>query len=582
MIQPTPSLPFLRGLPFTVALAFVLALGPGTPMGASAQDALTGGPLPSEIEQEILEFLNDPSTLRAAGGTRIPAQSRLIGPLGVLGGELRVSGVIEGPVMVVNGDLSMAPGARIVGDVLVVGGRIEIEDSSQIRGAVRNYMAPLRFRIRADQVEPAQPGLRDLPPLLQADLGFATLRPVLRSAGNYNRSEGLPVHMGAQLGTGGRNPTELDALALWRSASGLELESEALGYRIDLTQELGGSGEALAGFSLFSETRPIERRGLSRAEAAISTFFLRRDVRDYFETEGWSLRLELNPLDRPLRARLEYREETHATALTRNPWTLRDQNRPWRPAALVAEGPTRLLELGLVWDTRNDLRDPATGWLVEGGLRRQVGGGLRVPDFTIPEDAGATPFQADDGAFSLATDVTLDIRRYNRLGPNTRFNLRLLVSGAIDGDPLPPQFQRSLGGEGSLPGHPRFSIDCGARIATVDPDGLEPRFPAYGCDRVTLLQAEIRGSLPFSWRPDLDDRGHPELASLLELRPAWTLFAGAGRGRVAGEPDGRRHSPVRADVGVGLYVGPLGLYWAYPLNRNDRGLNFFIRLERRF
>jgi hypothetical protein len=39
------------------------------------------------------------------------------------------------------------------------------------------------------------------------------------------------------------------------------------------------------------------------------------------------------------------------------------------------------------------------------------------------------------------------------------------------------------------------------------------------------------------------------------------------------------------DVGVGLFFGDLGLYFAYPLNEDengDRHGNFFIRLSRRF
>jgi hypothetical protein len=44
----------------------------------------------------------------------------------------------------------------------------------------------------------------------------------------------------------------------------------------------------------------------------------------------------------------------------------------------------------------------------------------------------------------------------------------------------------------------------------------------------------------------------------------------------------RTDSPTRADIGVGIFFGPLGLYWSYPLNRRDQELNFFVRLQRRF
>jgi hypothetical protein len=44
----------------------------------------------------------------------------------------------------------------------------------------------------------------------------------------------------------------------------------------------------------------------------------------------------------------------------------------------------------------------------------------------------------------------------------------------------------------------------------------------------------------------------------------------------------RIDSPTRADLGVGLFLGGLGLYWSYPLSNRAEGVNFFVRLQRRF
>jgi hypothetical protein len=76
-----------------------------------------------------------------------------------------------------------------------------------------------------------------------------------------------------------------------------------------------------------------------------------------------------------------------------------------------------------------------------------------------------------------------------------------------------------------------------------------------------------------------------EFASLFELRPVWQIFFNVGRGWARGPLSSefeRINSPTRADVGLGLFLGPLGLYWAYPLNRREQKLNFFVRLQRRF
>jgi hypothetical protein len=569
----------------TLLLLGVLVLFGGLPDAAMGQVEPTPGPLPPEVRDEVLDFLNAPTTLRLSGGSRIPAGSRIEGPLGVLGGALRVEGVVEGPVVVVNGDLHLLEGGRIEGEIVVVGGRILAPDGAIDEAMARAWSAPLRYRIRGDRVEVDDLLQRELPPLLEWDLGFANVRPTLRSAGNYNRTEGLPVELGPIFRTTGRNPTQVGLFAIWRSASGLELDRENLGHSLRIEQEMGGSGEARVGFAHESRISPIETRGLTNPETSLTTFLLHRDFRDYFESEGWSTYLELNPVNRPVRARITYTEADHRFAPIVNPWTLRDREAAWRAQPLVAEGSARSLSLLTTYDTRDDVYDPSTGWLVEGTIRRRVGGELRLPALADAEGASVTTLQAPSAAYPLATDGTFDLRRYNRLGPDTRLNFRLLLSGSVDGNPLPPQFQRAPGGEGSLPGHPRFALDCGARAAPVTTEEEIEAYPAYGCDRIGLFQVELQGYLPIGWSPDPERYPDWETRSLLEVRPAWALFAGVGRGSVVDDllpHDLRVDSPTRADVGVGIFVGPLGLYWAYPLNRGDRGLNFFVRLGHRF
>jgi hypothetical protein len=36
------------------------------------------------------------------------------------------------------------------------------------------------------------------------------------------------------------------------------------------------------------------------------------------------------------------------------------------------------------------------------------------------------------------------------------------------------------------------------------------------------------------------------------------------------------------DMGVGLHLGDLGLYWAWPLTESGRGVNFYLRIDHRF
>jgi hypothetical protein len=574
-----------------VALAAV-----GTPLAALAQE------LPQDraqdrtrerarATQDLLAFLNDPGTLRIIGGGRIPQGSVVQGPVAVLGGSLALGGRVEGPLVVVNGDLRILPGARVEGDVTVVGGGVQGgQEADWLGGRLELQPTPLRYRIRGDRVE-AEPAPTELPPFLVLELGGgAELRPVLRADGAYNRVEGLPVLVGGALSTRSRNPLEVEATATWRSASGLELERENLGYRFRALHGVGGRGEARIGVQAHRQVRPIEDRGMTDAESAFSTFLLRRDLRDHVTREGWAVFLEGRPLDLPLRPLLEYREEVHGFARIRDPWTLGAGERAWRPQPRVAEGSVRSLALGLEVDTRDDPADPAFGWWLQAELSRQVGGSATV--------ASEVSTLALDPA-ELATRGHLDLRRYNRLGPTSRAHARILVSGSLNETPLLPQHQRTLGGEGSLPGHPRFAVDCGARRSAVPAPGVDPEaqdpppsgtdpgallaWPAYGCDGVALVQLQYEGRLPLAWRPG--GEGNWELGSLLDLRPAWTAFVGGGWGWThadAATGDLRENSPFRADAGVGVFLGPLGVYWATPLNRRERGVNFFVRLSHRF
>jgi hypothetical protein len=565
---------------FLTPIVMILLL----PLPGAGQEPIPGQVLPREVREQVLQFLNAPATLRLPGGARIPRGTTVEGDVGMLGGGLQLAGRIRGDLVVVNGDLRLEDGAVVEGAVLVVGGRVTGAELARIDAGLEVHQASLRYRIRDDRVEVEEsPGV-EVPGFLERDLGPGRVRLTLRTAGNYNRVEGLPVSFGPVLEVGGRNPFLLESFGIWRSVDGLDLSRENLGYSFQAQQGLGGSGELFLGLSTFSRVTQVEDRGLSDIEASLATFLLRRDLLDYFGRSGWSASVALRPVDRPIRFQAEYREEDHTSVSARDPWTIRDQDRAWRPLAAMAEGPLRTLALEAALDTRDDLREPAMGWWVQTRIRRAVGGDLRFPAFWREANQGPEGFVLAPGVFPLALDGMLDLRRYNRLGPDSRLHFRLLAAGSLDGNPLPPQHQVALGGEGSLPGHSRFALDCGARASTLLREG-EAVHPFYGCDRVLLGQVEYHGLLPFPRPPGPSGEEDWEWGALLELQPAWTFFLNGGRGwALEGAPalGPAEDSPFRADVGAGVHLGALGLYWAYPLNRRDRGLNFFVRLQHRF
>ena len=565
------------------------------PCVVTAQVTTVEGPLPPEVETEAFELLNSPTTVRLTGGARIPEGGRIEGDVAVLGGSLDLAGEVTGRVWVVNSDLTLYPTTRVGGAVVVLGGVIAGAEEATLEGGATAYTAPLRYRVSAGRMEPLTAD--QLPSgSLSANLGFGQAGISVRASGAYNRVEGLPVRLGAIVRTSGANPLNLEAHTIWRSVSGLTLEPDRLGHYFAVTQALGGRGTAAIGVSVYDEIATIEDQGFSGPESSLATFLLREDLRDHFRRDGWSAFGTFRPGRPPLEARVAFREENHQTAPLRSPWTLKDEDDPWRPLPLVAEGRAQSLETTLTWDSRNDPLLPADGWLVEASFAKQVGGLLRLPDSAPatgePTDPPSPPLEP---AVDLPrfTRGSLDVRRYSRVGPTSRLTLRAFAAGSLDDSPLPPQHQIALGGEGSLPGHRRFSLDCGARSTLrfartgEGPDGrvVETVFPAYGCDRVVLFQAELQRDLPYLGNPLPDEWETNELASVFNLQPVWSLFLDSGQGWEQGELGNgvlRTHSPTRADVGVGIAVGPLGVYWAYPLNGERRRLNFFVRLTERF
>jgi hypothetical protein len=546
--------------------------------------------LPEGVRAQVVELLSDPQTLRFDGGGRIPAERVLVGDVGVLRGDLELAGRVDGGVVVVGGNLRLLPGARIQGDALVVGGRITGPAAEVVEGRAVEVEERLEVEVRDGRVVPGSPPREEDGP------GFLSSRArlMVRSAGTYNRVEGLPVLFGPVLETDGPNPFRLDIMGLWRTEAGLTLDAEEMGFLFRAEQRFDTRPAVTLGASYRSRVEPISAVGLSSLESSLATFLLHKDHRDYVEREGWTGYVELDLDPRPLRLRVGYRDDNEWFAPVSSPWSIRKNDDPWRPQPLVAEGDLRALEVEAELDTRNDPEDPTHGWWITARVERGVSGDLALPDVfeeVGPEGPrGPVAGEPVDAGF---TRGKLDLRRYNRVGPDSELDLRLLYSGSLDGESLPPQFQEALGGEGTLPGYRLFSLDCGARsrrfqIERVafddDADAVQPVFPAYGCDRALLLQLEFRRDLPL----DLDLGGGPESDwgrgwtwfPRLELVPTAVAFMDAGWGWSESDPE--LDSEAFVDAGLGLNLGDLGIFWAYPLRPGSERFNFFVRLQRRF
>ena len=549
----------------TLAALTILA-GAATAADARAQ---TYRDLTDEAVLAITELHNAPTTSRFEGEAFVAAGAELHGDVAIIDGPLVLEGAIIGRVLVVNGSALLAPGARISGELIVVGGDIEGADLAEVHGELVVFREALRYRRVGELIVPDDPepiaGVR-----AGRRFGFARTAFSIAMRGAYNRVEGLPIGFGPQVAFGRSNPTILDASLVYRTAGGFTLEEEQLGYVARVEQFVGGHGRWRLGASLHSEVVPIEANGLSDTEASLATFVLHRDYRDYYERDGWSAYLRWSG-SAAADATLEYRDEEHDTRIEQSPWTIFDNGEPFRPQPIVGVGSLRSLSLRFTHDSRNDEREPSSGWLVRIQSEQGLGGRMSID---LPDNT--TSFGVDE----RFTALSIDARRYLRMGPLTRVALGARAAGSVDGGPLPPQRQHTLGGEGSLPGFDAFQFDCAARNVARNAGLGSDRPFNYGCDRAVLGQAMVEHTLPFI-RPlgrslglDFDFGHEPALVFFGDVGRAWTED-GALQGRQTGGSD------FSADVGLGLRLGRIGFYWAAPLTEGGEA-NFFVRIGPRF
>ncbi|HEY6808404.1 MAG TPA: polymer-forming cytoskeletal protein, partial [Gemmatimonadales bacterium] len=99
--------------------------------------------LPREIADSAVRFYNAPRTTRLVGRTQLPPGNAWRGDVAVRNGPVLLGGRIEGSLLVIDGDLLLAPGAEVTGDVLVVGGAVTGADSAHVGGRARAFREPL-------------------------------------------------------------------------------------------------------------------------------------------------------------------------------------------------------------------------------------------------------------------------------------------------------------------------------------------------------------------------------------------------------------------------------------------------------
>ena len=623
----SPALPLQRAL---LAATCVAALGAAAlgarpvqaqrrPTETVRRDSANAPTLPGDVARLVTEVYNAPATRRGNGPFALAASDTVAGDLAVLGGPVTIAGLVTGRLVVINGDLTLRPGARVQGDVLVVGGVVEGRNLADLAGELRVHRQLLAFHREGTRLVPDDVDDDDRPSAYvgwraegeRGDRTYVGLR--LASAQGYNRVEGLPILAGPTLTYRlGDVRLRVDALGIYRTAGAFEPDGRDLGHDVRAEVRLGRGAEVRFGGRLYDEVAPIEDWKLTPLETGLASFLLHRDYRDYWNRHGGSVwtALHLGP-DLSLSATLA--DQRWRSLEARDPFTLFRNGAPWRANPTVDEARQRVLNLTLRVDTRNDADSPWAGWYVladyehgEGDVSRFGALSSDPRPLVDPAPGVVRPPGARDrtpGRRAYGRGF-LDVRRYNRLSPDAQLNLRLVTGGWLHGDALPVQRRLSVTGPGAMPGFD-FRVPAGrdADVGNCSQPAGAGVGPVAGapaqCDRMLMTQVEFRNDIRVRLLGD-DGLSRPRLRSFRRTA-SWVVFADAGRGwlvdgaRAGTLAYGRDQLPSLgswlADVGAGLdfshgratgEVGAFGVYVAKSVSSPDQPLNFLVRVRRRF
>src|SRR5713101_5311652 len=519
------------------------------------------------VAEEAIRRYNAATTTRLVGRFTLPAGNAWRGDVAVRSGPAVVAGRVEGTVLLINGDAVLDSGAVVTGDLIVIGGTGVRAPGVQVAGEVRVYEEPLAYRARGDTIALAPPDVRRWFRNLgvEKSWGSADSRSslTLATGGTFNRVEGLPVVFGPLFDWKLHRNLRLrvDALGVFRTAGDFTNKRSDLGYLLRTELRAGEAPAYGIEFRAFDDVTPVEDWGLRAGEVGWAAFLFQRDYRDYYLSKGIAVRAFVQP-ERSLRLDIDVRHDGQSTVGARDPWTVFRNDQAWRPNPPIDDGHYTTLAGTVTFDTRNDRLDPTAGWLLRARFENSRSKDV-TPQTGVPA-AVRTPIPTD-GSYAFSR-LFLDFRRYTRVSPSGRMNLRLLAGGWIGGDPLPLQQRLSTGGPDPHTGYGFRHSACNSDII----DRAFARTQVAACDRVILAQAEYRGHLSLHWSYGSSAPEDEGAKSLFTLQgPDLVVLADAGQAWLVGDGPGRlpaNRLPTLgswlADLGLGIDWGGFGVYVA--------------------
>ena len=356
-----------------------------------------------------------------SGDMVIESDEIIKGNVIVKGGDLEVSGTVDGDVLVIGGTLFVIDDGVVTGNARVINGDIVKSEDGRIEGFEDRSSSKASYRTKRS-------GFRRFGTSFDAPwaLDRTNIDDVLL---RYNRVEGVFIGLGSE------KKFYWDGRRSWTAFGGVGwgFKSHTWRYNLGLARQfaLSNDGSHLLEIGLegYSLTDSKDNWIISTNENSAAAFLLHEDFLDFFSRRGVTGHVAWYTQGSILRTevRVGYAADTYGSLDQRTDWALFGGNKSFRPNPAITDGKMRSIVASAGLTTYDKTLYGPEGWAIH--LNAELGRGIAGSDFSFNTIVG-------------------DVRRYQPIGRHDNLNLRLRV-GSAEGV-LPPQKLFELGGVGTL------------------------------------------------------------------------------------------------------------------------------------
>ncbi|MGH7493686.1 MAG: BamA/TamA family outer membrane protein [bacterium] len=475
-------------------------------------------------ERRFLHKIEPDLVVRYTQDYELPENEKHIGHLVVSGGNLILSGKVEGTVLVVCGDVEVREAAVVEGDVVCIGGRINRASGSRVTGD--QVEASPRSLYNGQKQSTRESWDREWRDWRRRNRYTASIKGEV----HYQRVDGL--YLGVEL------PRLYDdnwGVGIFGSG-GYGFANEFWQYQVGGEFYAGGQGRIALGVEAHDFTDSEDDWIISEDENSLAGFFLNEDFRDYYRRSGFSAYINPN-ISEIVDLKVGYQLDDHIAQTKETDWALFGNSKHYRDNPPAEEGRAIGVFANFSVDTRNHRTHPDRGWWL------QFEGEFNLPEWE------------SDFAFDR---VIVDLRRYQPVGfgKNLDFRLRAGSGRGI----LPAQYLFDLGGLSTLQGY---------------------RLKSFTGDRMLLGNLEYRIDAGRSRLRDIPLLGELNLVFFGDAGMTWDAEDKSGIGESF---DYFRFDRLNTSAGIGLTDndGHVRLNFAKRLDVGDADLVVTFRLNRNF